>query len=198
MNANSCESQGAIAGLILAAGLSRRAGPANKLLIDTDGQPMIARVAARTKAAGLAPVLVVTGHEHKRVAKAVAGLGVQCIQNPDYEEGMAASIRHGVAALDDSIDGVLICLGDMPWVEVATLVSLIDTFDPKNNREICRPLYQGKSGNPVLFARIHFDALGAIKGDRGGRPVIEANPDVLSEIDVDDAGVLRDLDRVPT
>ena len=198
MNANSCEARGAIAGLILAAGLSRRAGLANKLLIDTDGQPMIARVAARTKAAGLAPVLVVTGHEHKRVAKAVAGLGVQCVQNPDYEEGMAASIRHGVAALDDNIGGVLICLGDMPWVEVATLVSLIEAYDPKNNREICRPLYQGKSGNPVLFARIHFDALGAIKGDRGGKPVIEANPDVLNEIDVDDAGVLRDLDRVPT
>ena len=198
MNSNNCKPRGAIAGLILAAGLSRRAGPANKLLIDTDGQPMIARVASRTKAAGLAPVIVVTGHEHKRVKKAVAGLGVQCIQNPDYKEGMAESIRHGVAAFDDSIGGVLICLGDMPWVEVATLVSLIEAFDPKNSREICRPIYQGNPGNPVLFARIHFDALGAIKGDRGGRPVIEANPDVLSEIDVDDAGVLRDLDRVPT
>ena len=197
MNSSNCEPRSAIAGLILAAGLSRRAGPANKLLIDTDGQPMIARVATRTKAAGLAPVLVVTGHEHKRVTKAVTGLGVQCIQNPDYKEGMSASIRHGVAAFDDSIGGVLICLGDMPWVEVATLVSLIEAFDPKNNREICRPIYQGNPGNPVLFARIHFNALGAIKGDRGGRPVIEANPDVLSEVDVDDAGVLRDLDRVP-
>jgi molybdenum cofactor cytidylyltransferase len=183
-----------IAGLVLAAGASRRAGPVNKLLIDIDGRGMVAVTTATTLAAGLDPVLVVTGFEAAAVAAAVANLDVRCIHNPQHQEGMAGAIRHGVAALGADVAAVLICLGDMPWVKPATLIALVDAFDAAAGREICRPVMSGKSGNPVLFGRRFFPALGGLQGDRGAKAVIDEHSQVVVNVAVDDAGIFKDLD----
>ena len=186
-----------IAAIILAAGLSRRAGLANKLLFDIEGEPMIAKVVAQVIEAGLEPVLLVTGHELESVSEAIGGVELQCIHNFDYQEGMASSIRHGIAALDESIEGTMICLGDMPWIQALTLERIVEAFYPEGGREICRPVCRGMLGNPVLFARRHFEALMRLKGDCGGKSVIQQNPSVVFNVNVDDIGVLRDLDRLP-
>ncbi len=162
------------------------------------GQPMIAKVVARVIAAGLGPVFVVTGHDFEPVTKAIGGLDVQCIHNSDYQEGMASSIGQGIAALDESVEGAMICLGDMPWVQTSTLVRIAEAFYPEGGQEICRPIYNGRLGNPVLFARRHFEALMSLKGDSGGKLVIQQSRSVVFNINVDDAGVLRDLDWLPT
>lgn len=187
-----------VAAVVLAAGLSRRAGPVNKLLADIDGRPMIARVVEAAVTAGLSPVLVVTGHEAKQVADALAGLPVTLVDNPDFAEGMAASIRHGIAALPGTAAGAMICLGDMPWVRAETLAQLAAAFAAAAGHTICRPVYDGEPGNPVVFARRHFAELRALAGDRGAKAVIQAHPDALLECAVDDPGVLRDLDNPQT
>jgi len=187
-----------VAAVVLAGGLSRRAGPVNKLLADIDGRPMVARVVETAVAAGLSPVVVVTGFEAESVADILADLPVTCVANPDFEEGMAASIRHGIAALPEHVAGAAICLGDMPWVRAETLALLAARLSPADGRTICRPVFEGHPGNPVVFARRHFPELTALAGDRGGKAVVQANSDSVFECPVDDPGVLRDLDNPQT
>lgn len=189
--------RGGIAAIILAAGLSKRAGPTNKLLFDIEGRPMIAKVVAQVIEVGLEPVLVVTGHELEAVTEAIGDFDIQYIHNFDYQEGMASSISHGVEALEENIEGAMICLGDMPWVQNLTLEKIVQAFYPEVGREICRPVCRGMQGNPVLFARRHFEGLMRLEGDNGGKSLIEQNSRVVFNVDVDDVGVLCDLDRLP-
>lgn len=178
--------------LVLAAGMSRRAGPVNKLLIDVNGRPMVAAVAERVLAAGFAPVHVVTGFEAARVEAALSDLDVVFVHNPDFEEGMASSIRHGVGALADDAAGVLIVLGDMPWVTVATLAALSADVAADAIR---RPVMDGRPGNPVLFGRRFFAELVALDGDRGAKLVIQTHADAVTDVAVADPGIFRDLDQ---
>jgi len=187
-----------LSALILAAGLSRRAGPANKLLADIDGRPMVRRVAETAIAAGFAPVVAVTGFEADKVSDALAALPIEIAVNPEFEEGMAASIRAGIRALPAEVAGVLICLGDMPWVSADTLIGLAARFAPAEGRSICRPVYDGRPGNPVLFARRYFPELLDLAGDRGAKAVLQAHVGDVCDCPVDDPGVLRDLDKPQT
>lgn len=184
-----------MAALVLAAGLSRRAGAVNKLLVDIDGRPMVRVVAETALAAGFRPVLAVTGHEAAAVAAVLAGIDVGLVDNPDFGEGMAASIRHGIGALPDDVGGVLVCLGDMPWVRESTLVALRQGFSSAMGPAIRRPVCHGRPGNPVLFGRDFLAELARLTGDRGGKAVIEAHPDQVFDVAVDDPGIFHDLDR---
>ena len=183
-----------IAALILAAGLSRRMGKANKLLAEIDGAPMVARVADAVLASKAAPVLVVTGHEAERVIAALGGRKLGHVHNPDYAEGLASSLRRGLAALPADIDGVLVCLGDMPRITAAHLDRIIAAFNPLEGRVICVPTCRGKWGNPVLFARRFFPEMARLKGDAGARHLIGQHHDVVAEVEMDDEAVLIDVD----
>ncbi|HEY6336213.1 MAG TPA: molybdopterin-binding/glycosyltransferase family 2 protein [Alphaproteobacteria bacterium] len=183
-----------IAAIVLAAGLSRRMGKANKLLAEIDGGAMVARVVAAVTASKASPVIVVTGHEAERVEAALAAYHVTFVRNPEYEEGLASSVRHGIAALLEDVDGALVCLGDMPRIRAAPLDRLIAAFNPVEGRAICVPTYRGKRGNPILFARRFFPEMQHLKGDTGARQLIGQYHEVVFEVEMDDEGVLIDID----
>lgn len=180
-----------IAALVLAAGRSRRMGAANKLLVKIEGVAMVARVAAAALASKAEIVLVVTGHDGDAVGDALANMNVTLVHNPDYAEGLSASLATGLAALPDDIDGAVICLGDMPWIGAAVIDSLIDGFEGQG---ICLPTHRGRRGNPVLWARRYFAEMQSIEGDRGARGLIERYEDAVHEVPWDDDSVLRDVD----
>ena len=94
-----------IAALVLAAGRSSRMGQENKLLIRIDGQHMIARVAGEIVAAGLDPCIVVTGHEAEAVRAALSDKKVSFTHNPDYGHGLSGSLRAGLGALPQDVEG---------------------------------------------------------------------------------------------
>jgi molybdenum cofactor cytidylyltransferase len=187
-----------IAALVLAAGRSSRMGQENKLLIQIDGQHMIARVAAQTAAAGLDPCFVVTGHEADAVRAAITATQVSFAHNPDYAQGLSSSLRAGLRALPENVDGVLICLGDMPDVRAVHLQKLIAAFDPVEGRAICVPTFQGKRGNPVLFGAQFFEQMLNVAGDTGARHLISEHGDLVCEVAMEDAAVLLDLDTPQT
>lgn len=184
-----------VAAVLLAAGMSTRAGPTNKLLHEVDGVPMVRRTAQVLLASRARPIVAVTGHQREAVAAALAGLDVETAHNSDYAMGMAGSLRRGLAALPETATGALVCLADMPDVAPATLDALIDAFDPAAGRAICVPVQDGRRGNPVLFARAQFPALMAIDGDRGGKAVLTAHKEMLADVPVDDPGIHIDHDR---
>jgi molybdenum cofactor cytidylyltransferase len=183
-----------IAGLVLAAGRSTRMGPVNKLLADLEGRPMVARVADAARTSQAAPVIVVTGHERERVEAALAGLDVTLVHNPDYAAGLSTSLHRGLAALPEATEGVVVCLGDMPRITATVIDRLIAAFDPLEGRAICLPTWQGKRGNPVLFARRFFAEMQAISGDIGARALIGEYPEAVCEVAMADDGVLSDVD----
>jgi molybdenum cofactor cytidylyltransferase len=163
-----------IAAVVLAAGLSRRMGQA-KLLLPVDGRPIVRHAVEGVRAAGLDPVLVVTGPDPAPIEAALAGLGVRIVVNPAPEAGQAGSVRAGVAALPAAADAVLIALGDQPAVAPGIIPALLAAHRA-GGRPIVAPRYQDGPGNPVLFDRAIFPELLALEGDRGARPVIAREP----------------------
>ena len=180
-----------IAALVLAAGQSRRMGPANKLLAEVDGAAMLGRALEAARASQAASLLVVTGHERERIEEAV---DAPTVHNPDYAEGLSTSLRAGIAALPDDIDGAVVLLGDMPFVSAAHIDRLIAAFNPLEGRSICVPTFNGKRGNPVLWGRELFAEMGNVSGDVGAKHLIGANGDLLVEVPMPDEGVLHDVD----
>lgn len=190
MNPSSAESVG---GIVLGAGTSSRFGPANKLLATIDGTPMIRRVAAIAAESGLDELVAVLGHEASAVAGTLSGLPISTTYNADYAAGQSGSVRRGVEfARDSGWDAALVLLGDMPFLSAATIDRLIAAYC-SGSGSIVAPEYDGQRGNPVLFAREHFDQLAAVSGDRGGREFLRNRPDLVL-IDTDDSGVVCDVD----
>ena len=182
-----------IAALILAAGQSRRMGEINKLLAEIDGKPMVARVVEIIRDSKAGPLTVVTGHEAARVKAALPG-DLAFIHNPDYAVGLSASLKVGIAALPADIDGVVVCLGDMPRISPGMIDRLIAAFDPVEGREICVPTYKGKRGNPVLWGRRFLPEMAALAGDVGAKHLIGEHADLVVEVEMDEDGVLIDID----
>ncbi|MEE2971254.1 MAG: molybdopterin-binding/glycosyltransferase family 2 protein [Pseudomonadota bacterium] len=188
------EQKARFAALILAAGQSRRMGRINKLLAEIDGVVMVARTADAVLAANVDPVIVVLGHESDDVHAALVERAVEFTDNPDYATGLASSLKAGIAALPDDIDGVVVCLGDMPRVTPNHLDALIAAFNPAEGRGICVPTFNGKRGNPVLWDRCYFEDMEDVAGDVGARHLIGAHEDAVFEVEMPDGGVLLDLD----
>ncbi|GIK96567.1 MAG: 4-diphosphocytidyl-2C-methyl-D-erythritol kinase [Alphaproteobacteria bacterium] len=183
-----------IGALILAAGRSTRMGAANKLLAEVDGKPMVARAADAALASRARPVVLVTGHDADRVRAAIGSRQVTIVENPDYAAGMSTSLQRGLAAFGAEVDGVLVCLADMPRVSAATLDRLIAAFNPVEGRAICLPTWNGKRGNPVLWARRFFPEMAELHGDVGARHLIGEHADLVCEVAMPDDAVLVDVD----
>jgi len=183
-----------VGALVLAAGLSRRMGEANKMLAEVEGAPMIARCVDAVLASPARPVVVVTGHEAARVRGALAGRELVFAHNPEPAAGLSASLRTGIAALGDEVAGALVCLGDMPWVRPEHIEALIAAFEASGGRSICVPTFDGRRGNPVLWPARHFAEIAALCGDRGARSLLDAHADEVCYVPVADAGVTLDVD----
>jgi molybdenum cofactor cytidylyltransferase len=183
-----------IAGIILAAGKSSRMGAMNKLLIPIEGKPMVRRAAEAVLAAGLSPVLVVTGHQRELVEEALKGLAVTVLNNKDFADGMSTSLRCGLKAVPAECDGAVVALGDMPLVSAKEIGQLVNAFNPVEGRDIIVPTRRGKRGNPVLWARRFFGEMTAAGGDVGARNLFAAYPEAVVEVEMAGDGVLTDID----
>ncbi len=183
-----------IGAILLAAGRSTRMGAHNKLLAQIDGKPVLRHAADALIAAGLAPIITVTGHMATEIALALKGADMTYVHNPDFADGMASSLKTGLAALPPELDGVVIALGDMPAITAHDIARLIAAFDPGQSRGIVVPRFEGKRGNPVLFATRYVDDMLSLAGDTGARQVILRNAQDVVEVALDNPGILLDLD----
>jgi len=139
-------------------------------------------------------VRVVIREDEPEIADMVESAGCQVVVATDAAAGQARSLAAGVAASEQA-DGLVVGLADMPYVQVATLRDLVATMK-EHPGHVVRPRHAGRAGNPVGFPASMFKALQAVDGDVGARDVISAS-DSLLHVDVNDEGVLRDLDTPP-
>jgi molybdenum cofactor cytidylyltransferase len=187
-----------IAGIVLAAGAgSRMAGrPGAKLLLPHEGEPMAARVAGL--ALGVCdPVVGVVGCNGAAVAEAMRAAGLEAIvTNPDWAGGQSTSLRAGLAAvlaMSTELQGALVLLGDQPLLRPSTLQALIAAARAEPEAFVA-PRFGGRRGNPVCIPAGWFDRAMGLHGDVGGRELLADPAARLVLVDVNDPGVLRDVD----
>lgn len=183
-----------VAAVVLAAGRSTRMGAVNKMLAEIGGKPLVRIAAEQALASRSWPVIVVTGHERERVEAALAGLAVRFVHNPDYADGLGASLKAGIAAVPADADGAIVCLGDMPQVDSALIDKLLAAFDPERGALVVVPSIDGRRGNPVVWSRRFFHDLMAISGDIGARHLIGSYAEAVVEVPVKGAAALTDID----
>ena len=188
-------SQLKIAAIVLAAGQSRRMGPVNKLLMEIEGVPMVERVLLAIQAAGVEKTIVVTGFESDRIEERLSGYDVEFVWNENFEAGMGSSLAVGAAALaEDRFDGILVCLGDLPYLKKDSIGKVIDTFKKAKGEKIVAPCFEGKRGHPVIFPSHYKKPLEGLQGDAGARALIQQEAQNLLELDLSEEGTIRDMD----
>ena len=183
-----------VAAIILAAGRSTRMGGPNKLLAELGGKPLARIVTEQALASRAQGVIVVTGHQADEVQNALHGLKVTFAHNPDFAEGLAGSVKAGIAAVPNSADGAVICLGDMPLIEARLIDRMIESFAPDRGNLIVVPVSDGRRGNPVLWSRRFFNELMTLDGDIGARHLIAKHGEAVAEVPVEGHSAFLDID----
>ncbi len=183
-----------IAAIVLAAGRSTRMGGPNKLVAEIAGRPLVRIAAEEALASRARPVIVVTGHQRADVERALAGLPIRLVHNPDFAQGLGTSLKAGIAAVPADVDGAIICLGDMPQVDATLIDRLIAGFDPDRGALVVTPTFEGSRGNPVLWSRRFFPDLMAVEGDVGARHLISRYGEAVIEVPVEGKAALVDVD----
>ncbi|OLB05592.1 MAG: hypothetical protein AUH06_09775 [Gemmatimonadetes bacterium 13_2_20CM_69_27] len=164
-----------VAGVILAAGASRRMGAGrNKMLLQLEGESLLRRAARRAVAAGLSPVVVVLGHEADRARAELKGLSCESVVNSDFTGPTSGSLHKGLEQLGSDVLAAVVMLGDMVLVTEQMLSGLVAAA-----RGTEAPLVVSRYGDvtapPLLFRRALFGELLAWSGEGCGKAVVQAH-----------------------
>lgn len=175
-----------VSAVILAAGKASRAG-GPKAVWPVEGRPSVRRVAeAALRALRVTEVLAVVGAWADEAAKALAGLAVKIVLNPDYAAGQSSSLAAGLRAADPEAGAAIFLLADQPFLTSRIIDDLI-SFREERRAAMAAPFCRGARRNPVVFDLSRCrEALLAADGDRGGRALIEAHPEELALLHFDD------------
>ena len=180
-----------IAGIILAAGASSRMG-SPKALLEYRGETFIQRL-VRVLSAVCDPVIVVLGYHADALHSAVPDATI--VVNPAPERGQLSSLQTGLSALPSAAEGFLFTPVDSPAVKIATVERLASEFQRRDPATLfVIPRFEGKRGHPVFAARTIANELSALPLTAQARQVIHAHVSDTLYIDVDDPGILTDID----
>lgn len=156
--------------LILAAGNSARMGRPKQLL-RWQGRTLLERAIDSANRVLPERVIVVLGAHAESIQSAINLDAVKTVWNPDWQEGLASSIRAGIEVLPASAEAVMILLCDQPLVDAAHLTALLSSWQSEPGR-IVASQYRLSSGVPVLFPAAFFHRLQALSGDKGAKPLL--------------------------
>jgi molybdenum cofactor cytidylyltransferase len=198
-----------VGGVLLAAGLSSRMGH-NKLLLEVGGQSLVKRAARAAIDAGLAPVLVVVGHEAERVRDALSGLSCTFVHNANYAEGVGTSLKAGVSAAGSlpraesdrphGVDAIVVMLADMPFVTAEMIRAVADRYRATRAKLVVSR-YGSVEAPPNCYDRALFGELLSEPGERCAKRVVRRHLDEASivpwpEPRLRDLDVIEDYERI--
>lgn len=169
--------------VVLAAGMSSRLGNPKQLLI-YHGKSLVQHAVDKALQTTIRPVVVVIGANAIAVKKEIESMNVEIIENKEWEEGMASSIRCGlshVQKMDDKVDGIIFMVCDQPFVNESLLKSLLYE-QHKTALPIVASSYENTTGVPALFHKIFFKELMELKGDTGARKLIKQHEDRVTSV----------------
>ena len=184
-----------IVGILLAGGRATRFGGAKLLALFPGGDiagECIGAAAARHLLAAIPNVIAVVRPGDAALAAALGASGARLIRCVNADDGMGASLACAVRATPNA-PGWIVALADMPWVLPSTIARVATAI--RDGAPLAAPFYDGRRGHPVGFARACYEDLAALGGDEGAKSIVAAHRDRLVRIDVDDPGILRDVDK---
>jgi molybdenum cofactor cytidylyltransferase len=138
-------------------------------------------------------LVIVLNTRNKEINRLSQGEKVKVVINPDFKRGMSTSIKRGLRAIHPNSHGILIALGDQPYLKTRTINALIRTFD-QGRGGIIIPSFRGKEGHPVIFHRKYKKELLGLKGDVGGRSILQRYAEDVRVVFVKSEGVVKDVD----
>jgi len=182
-----------IGAVVLAAGLSQRMGRP-KMTLPWQDTTVIGRVVSVLLDASLDDVLVVTGGARNDVENALAGMPVNIIFNPGFDNGeMMQSLRIGLSALHKEINAVLVVLGDQPQIELEVVKSILSAYK-QGHHAIIVPSFQLRRGHPWLVDRELWDVLIDENEISTMRQFLNQFGKQIHYLNVSTASILQDLD----
>ncbi len=188
-------SNGRVSAVVLAAGTSTRMGRPKQLL-PLGGTTVLAHTIENIRSAGLDEIVLVLGASAEAIRQQLPQAlieNLKIVVNHAYRQGMASSLREGLSHVDPRSDAALILLGDQPFIQPQTLRQIMDGHRG-SRAQIVIPSYQGNRGNPVLLGRSVFSEVMALEGDTGCRAIFNNHLDTIFKVEVEDPGILLDLD----
>jgi molybdenum cofactor cytidylyltransferase len=187
-------SQGAIAGLVLAAGESSRMGQ-DKALLGYRGRTFLENILQSLRDAGIGRIAVVLGYHAEEIRRQVDLTGVEVVINHSYREGQTSSLQAGLRALRaPGIEAILLCLVDHPAIRSELIQQLCGAYHESRARVVV-PRFQGHRGHPVLIDRALFQPLLKLKPVEGANTVLHQYRNQAYELAVNDPAVLWDIDN---
>jgi molybdenum cofactor cytidylyltransferase len=181
-----------ISAILLGAGQSKRMG-VDKLSLPWGRETILGHCFNTLLGSDVQELVVVLGIQNEGLKNLFQGRRVKVVVNPYSNEGMSTSIRRGIEALRPRNDGILIALGDQPFLKTRTINVLIHAFEQGRGRIIV-PSFRGRRGHPAIFDRRYKRELLNLEGDVGGRSVIERHPKDVRVVLVKSVGVVTDVD----
>jgi molybdenum cofactor cytidylyltransferase len=180
-----------ISGIVLAGGRSRRMGQP-KATLKVGDETFLERAVRVLQEGGCQDVVVVLGVDDPELVDLTSGSGARSARSGGGPEQID-SLRAGLRALSATVQAAVVMPVDHPQVEPKTVAAVIETFEDCR-APVVRVSHEGRHGHPVLFAATVFDEL--LSGDLpdGARTVVRSHADDLVEVEVDDPGVLIDVD----
>jgi molybdenum cofactor cytidylyltransferase len=186
-----------VAGIILAAGRSTRMGQPKALLIAPDGRTFVSRLAETLYEGGVDAPLVVgrPDDDPLRLEVETIGCGVRFVVNVDADQGgQLSSLLAGLHKADrPGVRAVMVVPVDAPLVTADTVATMIAAFT-STGASIVRARHQGWNGHPVIFSREVFDDLRHADPEAGAKAVVRAHHGATVYVDVNDEGVIGDVD----
>ena len=179
-----------VVGILLAAGRGTRYG-GDKLLASFNGE-CVGAAACRHLIMVLPQVIAVVRPDDSALAAVLGAAGARIVRCANADAGMGASLACGVRATHDAL-GWVVALGDMPSIDPATIARVASAVG--HGAVVAAPFHRGQRGHPVGFGAVCYEALAALTGDEGAKPIVSSHIDSITRIDVDDAGILSDIDR---
>ena len=181
-----------ISAIILAAGISKRMGQVKQLLAFR-GSTVLRQIIETVLKSRADEIIVVLGYQAEKIIPKIAREPVNIVVNPDFEQGMSASIKCGLGHISEESDAVMIVLGDQPLIE-NEIINLLVEKNSETERGIVVPVYKGVKGHPVIFKMKYKDDLLRLTGDRGGKQIIEWHPGDVLEVEVNSESVIIGID----
>ena len=181
-----------VAGIVLAAGEGSRMGR-TKQLLPFRGKTVLECVVDSALASSLQRVVVVLGHQSDALLPLLNKREVTVALNPDYRMGQSSSLKAGLRALREDTEAVLFMLGDQPLLTPG-IIDRILAAHAASPSPIVIPVFGGRRGNPVLFARETFPRIESLTEDCGARPLFAEYAGRILEVPVDDPAIHLDID----
>ena len=178
--------------IILAAGSSTRMGK-QKLLLPYKGSTMIETVVENVLASKVDHILVVLGADHERITPALKDKEVQTCHNREHDRGMLSSIICGFRAIPDDANTALVYLGDQPEIPARVTDAVIDAYND-DIKGIVIPVYNHRRGHPLLVDLKYRRDIDKLDLEQGLRSLMHLFPQDVLEVEVDDPGILVDID----